>query len=164
MVEPRLATEGQYMRKLLALAAVIASIAPATAAAAAASPPRLLRTDVSALFAVRPATISFGCCGQVLITGPGVRSIRSGKLGHIRWAQWNRAQGKGHGLYWIDDCTPDCARGRFQSTPVTIEATRVRHDRYTRLLLIYRMGGNTVFDHRTLRRLSGAAGPAYQWL
>ena len=132
---------------------------------AASSPPRLLRTDVSSNFAVRPVTMSFGCCGQFVISGPGVsgRAFRSHSLGRIRWKHWASARSDGVGLLWVDDCVPNCASGTFRPRWVSIQAFRVRSGRYTRLLLVYWSGGRRVFDLRKLERLPGVKRAAYQW-
>jgi hypothetical protein len=155
------------MRKAAPFIAAISVIVWGGAAAslAASSLPRLLRMDVSSNFAVRPATMSFGCCAQFVIGGPGVSStaFRSGRLGHIRWMHWGSARSAGIGLLWIDNCIPSCASGTFRPRPVSIQASRVENGRYTRLLLIYRSGNRQVFDRRKLERLPGMKGPAYQW-
>jgi Glycosyl hydrolase family 76 len=133
---------------------------------AASSPPRLLRVDVSSNFAVRPATMSFGCCGRFIIGGPAgsTSAFRPGRLGMIRWKHWGSARAVGLGLLWIDSCVPSCASGKFRSRPVSIQASGIVKGRYTRLLLIYRSGKRRVFDQRELARLSGARRPTYQWL
>ncbi len=135
-------------------------------AVAGSAPPRLLRADYTADFAIRPATMFFGCCGQVLIGGAGVssRQFRSGKRGHIRWTVWTTLGATGTGLLWIDDCTPDCANGTFQSHSVSITATDVRASRYTRLVLIYRFGGHLIRESSALKRLSDTRTLAYDWV
>jgi glycosyl hydrolase family 76 len=155
------------MRKAATFIAAISVIVWGAAASsvAARSLPRLLRMDVSSSFAVQPATMSFGCCGQFVIGGPGVSTaaFRSGRLGHIRWKLWASAGSMGVGLLWVDNCVPSCPSGAFQSRPVSIEASRVVDGRHTRLLLIYRSGNRRIFDWRKLERVPGLKRPAYQW-
>jgi glycosyl hydrolase family 76 len=155
------------MRKAAPFIAAISlmSWAGAGAALAATPAPRLLRSDVSAQFGVRPATMSFGCCGRLIITGTAVTgsAFRSGQLGAIRWYEWGSRRSAGDGRLWIDNCVPSCTSGRFQPRPVSIQASDVVNGRFTRLLLIYRLGTRWVFDRRTLERAPAANGPAYQW-
>ena len=148
------------------LAAICVVLWTGAATSLAASLPRLLRVDVSSNFAVRPATMSFGCCGQFIIGGPGrsTTAFRSRRLGMIRWKHWGSARAVGLGLLWIDSCLPNCASGKFRSRPVVIQASAIVNGRYTRLLLIYRSGNHRVFDRRALARLPGTKRPAYQWL
>jgi hypothetical protein len=155
------------MRKaaVLVVAISVTGWGAAATSVAASSLPRLLRLDVSSNFVARPGTMSFGCCGQFVIGGPGVSAaaFRSGRLGHIRWKRWASARSTGVGLLWVDNCVPSCASGKLRSRPVSIQATRVVHRRYTRLLLIYRFGSRRIFDWRKLERVPGLRRPAYQW-
>jgi Glycosyl hydrolase family 76 len=155
------------MRKAALFIAAIGVIVWGAAATsvAASSLPRLLRLDVSSNFVVRPATMSFGCCGQFVIGGLDVSraAFRSGRLGRIRWKPWVSAGSIGVGLLWVDNCVPNCASGTFRSRRVSIQASRLVNGRYTRLLLIYRSGKRQVFDRRKLERVAGLKEPAYQW-
>jgi hypothetical protein len=154
------------MRRTVGLFLAITSLAlPAVATSATPTVPRLLHIDVTSEFAVRPATMFFGCCGQFLIGGPGVssKSFRAHKLGHIRWTTW-QSVARGNGLLWINGCNPDCAQGTFTSRPVSITASKLRNGRYTQLLLVYRYRAHVTQDRMTLRRLSGARISAYQWV
>ena len=125
----------------------------------------LLREDVSHDFAVRPATMLFGCCGQFFIGGPDGTSqaVAESRLGHIRWAKWEFSGAHGYGTAFINDCKPDCASGTFLTRPIEIWASEVRHHRFTRLGLRYRWGGRRrhVVDH--LEQLSSTRGVAYAW-
>ena len=155
------------MRKAAPFIAAIGVMlwAGAATSPAASPPPRLLRSDLSSHFAVRPATMSFGCCGTRVIGGPAVSrpAFRSGQLGSIRWNKWGLGRSAGVGLLWIDNCLPSCASGTFLPRRVSIQASAVVNGLYTRLLLIYRLGGSRVFDRRQLERVPSANGPAYQW-
>ena len=46
-------------------------------------------------------------------------------LANVTWSSWTAATAIGTGTYWQNDCTPDCAQGRFKSSPgATIELSR----------------------------------------
>lgn len=148
------------------IAAISVMLWTGAATSSAAGPqPQLLERDVTSAFAVRPATISFGCCSRLVVTGAAVSSaaFRSGQLGAIRWYEWGPARSTGVGRLWIDNCVPSCTSGRFQPRPVSIQASGVVNGRYTRLLLIYRLGNNWVFDRRKLEPTTSTTGPAFQW-
>jgi hypothetical protein len=132
---------------------------------AASSSPRLLGTDVSSSFRVRPATMSLGCCGQFVIGGQGVSggAFRSGRFGRIRWTQWTSAGAVGFGTLWIDTGVPSCGSGTFRPRRVSIEASGVRNGRYTQLQLIYRSGRRRIVDRRKLGRVRRTRRPAYEW-
>ena len=155
------------MRKAAPFIAAISVIVSAGlgTSRAASSVPRLLRLDVSSKFAVRPATMNLGCCGQFVIGGPGVssRAFRSQRLGRLRWKHWGSAQSTGVGLLWIDNGVPSCGSETFRSTRVSIRAYRLRNGRYTRLLLVYRLGKRRVLDRRRLGRVRTTKRPAYEW-
>jgi hypothetical protein len=152
-------------RFTVALLIITFALLATGSATAASSPPRLLRSDVTANFAVRPASMSFGCCGQTFITGPHVSSqaFRAHKWGHIAWNRWRSTGAAGRGLIWFDTCHPDCARGKFQSFPASLQASRVRAGRYTRLVISYPYHGQTAVERLSLKRLSGARTLAYEW-
>jgi hypothetical protein len=155
------------MRKAAAFIAAIGVLASGAGSTSAASRSlsRLLRLDVSANFVVRPAAMSVGCCGQLVIGGQGVSraAFRAGKLGHISWKLWASTQAVGVGVLWVDNCLPSCVSGSLRSKTVEIQVSTVVDGRYTRLLLIYRSGKRQVFDRRQLDRVPGLKRPAYQW-
>jgi Glycosyl hydrolase family 76 len=155
------------LRKSVPFIAVIGVIVWGGAATslAASSLPRVLRLDVSSNFAVRPATIRLGCCGQLVISGPGVSggAFRLGRLGHIRWKNWGSAQSTGVGLLWIDSGVPSCGSGTFRRRRVSVQASSVRNGRYTRLLLVYRSGTRRVYELGKLKHVPGLGGSAYEW-
>lgn len=61
--------------------------------------------------------------------------------GNIHWTVWNGTEGVGTGANWIDNCTPNCASGKFSSYPVTFKAYRPRkvskYHIFTRLKVTY---------------------------
>ena len=57
---------------------------------------------------VRPATIILACADDNL------------SLTHLRWKNFGQETAHASGLYHVNDCTPDCAAGRFRSYAVLI--------------------------------------------
>ena len=136
-------------------------VGAALPALAAGGSPRLLRFDDTTRFAVRPATLSFGADGGVLVLGPGVSqsSFHARHDGHIRWSTWKAASARGDGTVWINQCRPDCAAGHYTSYPVTLQASRVMDGRYTRLTLSYQRSGQPIVRRYRLMRF----GTFYGW-
>jgi hypothetical protein len=149
-------------RALVSLSAALCLLlAAGIPALAAGGSPRLLRFDDTTRFAVRPATLSFGADGGVLVLGPGVTqaSFQARHDGHIRWAAWSATGAQGAGTVWINQCRPDCAAGHYTSYPVSLHASRVVNGRYTRLALSYQRGSQpTVKRYRLIR-----FGSLYGW-
>jgi hypothetical protein len=150
-------------RRLVASLAAAAVLLPAAAipAVAAGGRPRLLRFDDTTRFAVRPATLTFGADGGVLVLGPGVSesSFRARHDGHIRWTVWSPISAHGAGTVWINQCRADCAAGHYTSYPVALQASRVVNGRYTRLMLSYRRGTHPTVKRYRLMRF----GSIYGW-
>jgi hypothetical protein len=123
--------------------------------------PRLLRFDDTTRFAVRPATLSFGADGGVLVFGPGVTraDVHAGRDGHIRWAYWKKASASGVGTVWINQCRPNCAAGHYTSHPVVVVAGLAVNGRYTRLSLSYGAGSHATVQRYDLKRF----GRFYGW-
>ena len=44
-------------------------------------------------------------------------------LYRMRWSQWSATRAVGTGTYLLNDCTPNCAEGRFSSVPVVVTFT-----------------------------------------
>lgn len=51
----------------------------------------------------------------------------------IKWTNWGSATATATGVGSWNDCTPDCASGKWKSAPVTISAYRIRNGHYTRV-------------------------------
>jgi hypothetical protein len=130
-------------------------------AIAAGNRPRLLRFDDTTRFSVRPATLSFGADGGVLVLGPGVTqaSSRAHHDGHIRWTAWNATSAQGAGTVWINQCRPNCAAEHYTSYPVSLQASHVVTGRYTRLVLSYQRGSHPTVKRYRLMRF----GSIYGW-
>ncbi len=82
----------------------------------------------------RHVTATF--CGQ---TGSAPRTIvvtcADANYGftNLAWEQWGNPVTYGHGIKYVNDCTPTCAAGTFKKTTVTIELYNLRNNRYTTL-------------------------------
>jgi hypothetical protein len=126
--------------------------------------PKLLRAEFTALFSTRPATMTFGASGNLLIGGPGVSrdQFRSGRFGHIRWTRWTTRKARGHGMIWANDCSPNCPEGTFDPSRVTVIASAGRSGRYKRLSLVYEVRGKRVHTHMALERLP-VSPVAWHW-
>jgi hypothetical protein len=44
-------------------------------------------------------------------------------LYQMRWTQWSTTKAVGTGTYLLNDCTPDCAGGKFYSVPIVVTFT-----------------------------------------
>ena len=63
-------------------------------------------------------------CSHTLSTKPSSYVIscadaNSGWSG-VKWSSWTAANAIGHGTFYQNDCTPNCAQGHFHTSPVTI--------------------------------------------
>jgi hypothetical protein len=150
-------------RRLIVAASVAACLllGGALPAIAAGRAPRLLRFDDTTRFAVRPATLSFGADGGVLVLGPGVTQtgFHARRDGHIHWTAWTARSARGAGSVWINQCRPSCAAGHYTRYPVALGASRVVNGRYTRLTLSYQRAGHPTVKRYRLRRF----GTFYGW-
>jgi hypothetical protein len=126
--------------------------------------PRLLTGDYTSLFAVRPATISFGASANEIIGGLGITPSQFGAsdFGHISWSRWTSASAVGRGLMWSNDCSPNCPEGTYHSSPVAIRAGDGFSGRYRRLSYVYRTEGHRLHIHSRLRRMPGTPD-AWSW-
>jgi hypothetical protein len=60
---------------------------------------------------VRPARLVLACAdGNAYLAG-------------LHWAAWTPAA-RGTGTYWINDCVPDCAAGKFNAFPARVTLSR----------------------------------------
>ena len=81
---------------------------------------------------VTPSTFTIACADA----GIGVQDLH--------WTSWTPKLASGHGTFWGNDCTPDCADGHFDYYPsleVLWGSARVKghpaERRYTRLTVIF---------------------------
>lgn len=83
---------------------------------------------------VRPANIVYTGDGSGVLSGP-----KPGES--IHWSSWRTQTAFGGGYNLIDNCRPDCARGRYDAYPVKLEAWKpgLSHGElvFTRLTILY---------------------------
>ena len=141
----------------LALIAVAVAVAPA---AAGARLPAVL-TQLKPVFQVRPPVISYTGDGTGIVGGTDGTSAKH--PGHLHWTIYNRHRGVGHGLLWLDDCLPNCAQGKFHSTPVTAYVLSPKQNRFRRLTLKYTYKGKQYTDRRRIHYFRGIGGSPGYW-
>jgi hypothetical protein len=90
--------------------ALIAGLALAGAIGAAALASGTARRVVGDCFKsqARPATIIIACADDNLV------------LIHVRWSTFGGPSARATGTYYVNDCTPYCAAGRFHSYPIKL--------------------------------------------
>ena len=81
---------------------------------------------------------------EIVYTGDGSGFFAGGaakKAGKLHWTAWNRTEGLGTGYQWLNNCTPNCAAGKFSKYPVTLKAYRPKQESkyfiFTRLNVTY---------------------------
>ena len=79
--------------------------APATTRAAAATTARYVVLDCDSKPVAAPSTFVLACADH----GIGVEDLH--------WASWTPELASGYGVFWENDCTPDCADGHFHYYP-----------------------------------------------
>jgi hypothetical protein len=86
---------------------------------------------------------------QLDVAGDGSFVVKS-----VSWRSWGAQSATGRGSAGVDDCTPDCATGRFHYAPVTIMLTAPHKKcgipEYTRAVFVFTHGvpaGRGVPDH-----------------
>ena len=97
----------------------------------------------------RQVTATF--CGQTSSTPRSiVVSCADANYGftNLAWEQWGNPVTYGHGIKYVNDCTPTCAAGTFKKTSVTIELYNLRDNRYHTLNGV---GFNAGMDNRPIQ-------------
>jgi hypothetical protein len=123
--------------------------------------PRLLGDgpDGRLTWQVRPASIAYTGDGSGILGGfDGTGARHASHPGHLTWQTWTRKQATGSGAVWADDCTPDCAEGKFTAHAVRVRAFRPVRGHFTRLTLRYRYHGKRYIDRRGIERHGGKKG------
>jgi hypothetical protein len=144
-----------------ALSAWIAGAALVPLASASASLPRLLGDAAHSRYGflswqVRPASIVYTGDGSGVLGGfDGTRERHATHPGHLTWQTWTRTEATGSGAVWVDDCTPDCADGKFTAHAVKVRAFRPVGGHFTRLTLRYAYQGKQYIDRRGIRARGG---------
>lgn len=107
--------------KLTLLSAAVALLLPAGAGAA------LPRVWTGVALRVRPPAITYTGDGSRFLAGRRIRPCRAGRcVTSLRWTAYTTSQATATGADWVNDCTPDCARGRFHATAATVRLFRPR--------------------------------------
>jgi len=102
---------------------------------------------------IRPAHIVYTGDGSGVLGG--FDGTGAAHPGHLRWTSWSQREARGSGAVWIDDCTPDCARGKFTAHAVKLVAFRPVSGHFTRLTLTYSYQGKHQTDERGIGRFGG---------
>lgn len=134
-------------RTLLVVLALVAA-APASALARA---PRLLNTEPSTTFTVRPPFMDFDETNfpggtSNFVDGPGLtlKTWHKHPNRRIRWIRWG-AEAVGKGTSFTQSCSSfrgviQYCTQKYLALQVTVKAWRVRGGRYTRLVFNYGLG------------------------
>jgi hypothetical protein len=123
-----------------AMAAILGLALASAATAATASTPAFpvytgppSKTNPS----VKPAQVYYSGDGSEFFAGKKIGS----KAGKLHWTVWNGTEGLGTGYDWINNCSPDCAQGKFSLYPVTLKVYRPEKESkyfiFTRLTVTY---------------------------
>jgi hypothetical protein len=119
-----------------------------TTAHASGGPPKLLADGphFSLTWQVRPAHIVYTGDGSGVLGGFDGSGIAH--PGHLAWSVWTTTVARGSGAVWIDNCTPDCAGGKFSPYRVEVVAFRAVRGHFARLTLTYKYKGKPQIDKR----------------
>jgi hypothetical protein len=63
---------------------------------------------------VRPATIVVACADANL------------QLTHLKWSSFGGSTARATGEYYVNDCAPNCAAGKFHSYPITVVLSKAK--------------------------------------
>lgn len=97
----------------------------------------------------RPTSILYTADGSGFFAGAKASKHRDKPL---TWTKWTARGGDGTGFNWVNNCTPNCAQGRFHSYPVKLHVWRARRVRghliFTRMTVTY-TGGQPSHVHKS---------------
>lgn len=106
---------------------------------------------------VRPAHIVYTGDGSGVLGGfDGTGARHALRPGRLIWSSWTETLARGSGAVWLDDCVPDCARGKFAAHAVKVVAFRPISGHFTRLTLTYAYKGKRDVDRRGIIRNGGS--------
>jgi len=127
--------------RAIALAGVLAAMATAVPVRAA-TLPKLLEEDFATSFAVAPTWIVVSGDGSAIIAGNAAWIGRNpspnkagSQFGHVTWSSWTATRASGSGVFWLNNCTPNCAQGTYFPATVRIVASQPKGGHFTRLAL-----------------------------
>jgi hypothetical protein len=125
------------MKKPLIGIAVGLTFAAGASAAMAALPG--VTSEGSAPPKVKPTTIVYTGDGSGLFAG--AKQVSKTNFGAIHWSKWTKTKAAGSGGNWLNDCKPDCARGKFHGYPVTLKLSKPKvvagKDIFTQMVVTY---------------------------
>ena len=150
------------MKKLLiGLAVAVTSISAASAALAAVPG---VTSEGTAAPTVKPTGIIYSGDGSAFFAG--AQKVSKTNFGSITWSKWNSKKALGSGGNWLNDCKPDCARGKFHGYPVTLKLTRPRKVEgfhvFTRMVVTYTQNVPSHATKTTTWQLTHS-GKAFFW-
>ncbi len=130
------------------------------------SPTYLNATDAYNGLQIEPARITYTGDGTGFLGGARARNQRAG----IHWSSWTAAVARGTGFNQLDDCEPDCARGKFHGYAVRIELWRSETLAgtlvFTRMTIFYerrRPRGEPRHYTFTDMHVGATSGGGYSW-
>jgi hypothetical protein len=115
---------------------------------------RLATQDTEDPLQVKPAVVAYTGDGTGYLGG---RKTSPGHFenGGLHWLSWGGSAAVARGYAWLNDCRPDCARGRFHPHRATVRVRRPRHALYTRMTIKFRHQHRWAYDHRALDYIGG---------
>lgn len=154
---------------LVTICAVIACVGEGSVSASGTLPVSPTFLNATAAYnglQVRPARITYTGDGTGFLGGARVRDQHGG----IRWSSWTPAIARGAGFNQLDDCEPDCARGKFHGYAVRIELWRPETLAgtlvFTRMTIFYQRGRPRGEAHHytfTDMHVGATSGGGYSW-
>jgi hypothetical protein len=131
--------------------ALIVAVALLGANAALATGRRLTLDTGGYGYLVRPTSIYYtgDGSGVIGVLRRGRNGERGSGRGFLNWERWSRRGAFATGTLWLKLGTPT-ATSPFTRFHVTVTATRVRHDHFSRMILRYRLNGKALTDTRCI--------------
>jgi hypothetical protein len=72
--------------------------------------------------AATPRFILLGCDNNAEVAPSGISNCGDGAVGlkGLHWTSWTSRVASGYGTYFLNDCTPSCAAGHFNTYPALV--------------------------------------------
>lgn len=118
--------------------------------------PRVLTEGSGRDFQIRPTLI--GYTGDA--TGYIGRRDWGGKRGYLNWQTWGRWRAFGVGTVWLNNCNPDCSRGKYSSRKGSVQLSAPRNGKFATMTIAFHRRGTLYTDTRVLRR----TGDFWSWI
>jgi hypothetical protein len=84
-------------------------------------------------------------------------------LYRMHWSQWSTTKAVGTGTYLLNDCTPNCAEGRFYSVPIVVTFTNPVKACAGKAVRWYWTKASFRYPHGIPSALRGDSAPANPW-